>query len=50
LLVFFEGIGKKRVVGGGFWVVNLWCCGVLTWWIDGRFVRAKIRHGISPFL
>jgi hypothetical protein len=41
LLVFLRGVGKKRVVAGGFLVVSLWCFGVLTWFLGWWFFGAK---------
>ena len=44
-LCFCRGFWRKRVVEGGFFVVNLWWNRGELWCVDGRIWGSKICHG-----
>jgi hypothetical protein len=43
-LRFCRGFWRKRVVEGGFLVVNLWWNRGDLWCVDGHFSESKIFH------
>jgi hypothetical protein len=44
-LRFCGGFLKKRVVGRGFLMVNLWWKRGELWCVDGRYLGPEIFHG-----